>query len=212
MSGSFVITIDGPAASGKSSVAREIARRLGVPFVSSGLLYRGAAWLLLQADAVLGTEEEVLAELARHEVGLLPGLQGNLLMLDGTARYAELHTDEIDRNVSRTASFQGVREWANYQLRQLEGSFVVEGRDMGTAVFPDARYKFYLEAPVEIRAARRLGERQAGLATLTEQLARRDQLDARQLRPAPDALRVDTAALDVAGVADVLIGVIQGEA
>lgn len=211
MSGNLVITIDGPAASGKSSVARETARRLGVPFVSSGLLYRGATWLLLQADSVLGTEEEVLAELASHEVELLPGLQGNLLMLDGTARYAELHTDEIDRHVSRTAAFDGVREWTNDQLRLLEGSFVVEGRDMGTAVFPGARYKFYLDAPVAVRAARRLGERQAGLEALTEQLARRDSLDARQLRPAQDALRIDTADLDVAGVADVLIGVIQDE-
>ncbi len=209
MSVTQVITIDGPAASGKSSVAREIARRLGVPFVSSGLLYRGATWLLIQADAVLGTEEEVLAELARHEVELLPGLQGNLLMLDGTGRYAELHTDEIDEYVSRTAAFSGVREWANEQLRRLEGSFVVEGRDMGTAVFPGARYKFYLEAPVAVRAARRMGERQAGLDALTGQLARRDRLDARQLRPAADALRVDTSELDVAGVADVLIGVIQ---
>lgn len=209
MSGAQVITIDGPAASGKSSVAREIARRLGIPFVSSGLLYRGATWLLLQADTVPGTEEEVLAELARHEVELLPGLQGNLLMLDGTGRYAELHTDEIDAHVSRTAAFDGVREWANEQLRRLEGSFVVEGRDMGTAVFPGALHKFYLDAPVAVRAARRLGERQAGLDVLTGQLARRDMLDARQLQPAPDALRVDTSELDVAGVADVLVSVIQ---
>ncbi len=212
MTGPGVITIDGPAASGKSSVAREVARRLGLAFVSSGLLYRGATWIVLQADTPLLSEDEVLAELDRHEVGLLPGTQGNLLMIDDEARYAELHTDEIDRSVSRIAGYEGVREWANRQIRQLPGSFVVEGRDMGTQVFPDARHKFYLDAPVELRAARRQGEREASLAALTELLARRDQLDARQLQPAPDAVRIDTELLDVGGVADVIIGRIQGQA
>ncbi len=207
--GPGVITIDGPAASGKSSVAREVARRLGIPFVSSGLLYRGAGWVMLQSGQTDVDEAEVLAELGRHEVSLVPGLQGNLLMIDGTSRYAELHTDEIDRNVSRVASFPQVREWVNAQIRQLDGSFVIEGRDMGTAVFPRADHKFYLDAPVRLRAERRLGERQSDLEALTELLARRDHLDARQLRPAEDALRIDTSELDVAGVADVIISRIQ---
>lgn len=209
MSGSLAITIDGPAASGKSSVAREVARRLGVPFVSSGLLYRGAAWIVLQAGLSEAAEEDVLAELERHEVVLKPGLHGNLLMLDGTGRYSELHTDEIDRHVSRTAGFPSVRDWVNRRLREIEGSFVVEGRDMGTAVFPQARFKFWLDAPVEVRARRRLDEREAGLQVLTEQLARRDRLDARQSRPADDALTIDTSTLDVAGVADVIIATVQ---
>ena len=211
MNSSFVITIDGPAASGKSSVAREVARRLVVPFVSSGQLYRGHAWLVREAGLTEAGEAEVLAELERHEVGLKPGLHGNLLMLDGTARYAELHTDEIHPPVSRTASFPSVREWANRRLRELTGSFVGEGRDMGTAVFPSARFKFWLDAPVEVRAARRQGERQAGLEILTEQLARRDRLDARQLVPAADALSIDTGSLDVAGVADIIMGRVQEE-
>lgn len=206
-----IITIDGPAASGKSSVAREVARRLGIPFVSSGLLYRGAGWIMLQSELTNASEEETLTELARHEVSLVPGLQGNLLLIDGTSRYAELHTDEIDRHVSRVAGFSRVRDWVNTQIQQLDGSFVIEGRDMGSAVFPQAAHKFYLNAPVELRARRRLSERQADLAALTEQLARRDHLDARQLRPAADAQLIDTARLDVAGVADVIIGRIQGD-
>ncbi len=209
MNGSSAITIDGPAASGKSSVAREVARRLGVPFVSSGLLYRGAAWIVLQAGLSEAAEDEVLAELERHEVVLRPGLHGNLLMLDGTGRYSELHTDEIDRHVSRTAAFPSVRDWVNRRLREIEGSFVVEGRDMGTAVFPHARFKFWLDAPVEVRARRRLDEREAGLQVLTEQLARRDRLDARQSRAADDAMKIDTSTLDVAGVADVIIARVQ---
>lgn len=206
---SQVITIDGPAASGKSSVAREVARRLGVPFVSSGLLYRGATWLVLHADRGEADEAEVLGELARHDVQLVPGLQGNLLILDGVERYRELHTVEIDRLVSRIAAMPGVREWANDQLRQIRGPFVVEGRDMGTAVFPASRHKFYLTAPVEVRASRRLSERDAGLTQLTRELARRDELDARQLAPAPEAYGIDTTHLDVDGVASVITERIQ---
>lgn len=211
MSDTGVITIDGPAASGKSSVAREVARRLGIPFVSSGLLYRGATWLVLQAGGQADSEAAVMEELARHSLELLPGTQGNLLMIDGHARYAELHTDEVDRHVSRIAAYGLVRDWANEQFRRLPGSFVVEGRDMGTAVFPHARHKFYLEAPVELRAARRLSEREADLAALTELLARRDRLDARQLEPAEDAIRIDTEFLGVGEVADVIIGRLQQE-
>lgn len=209
MSGPGVITIDGPAASGKSSVAREVARRLGIPFVSSGLLYRGVGWLALEGGLKQPTEAELLAELEQHSVTLVPGLQGNLLMIDDVPRYAELHTDEIDRHVSHVASFGAVRDWVNAQIRELQGSFVIEGRDMGTVVFPHADHKFYLDAPVGIRARRRLGERLAELAVLEEQLARRDELDARQLQPAADAVLIDTASLDVAGVADVIIGHIQ---
>ena len=210
MSGPGVVTIDGPAASGKSSVAREVARRMGIPFVSSGLLYRGATWLVLQAAEPAQTEAGVMAELERHELELLPGTQGNLLMIDGTARYAELHTDEVDRHVSRVAGYGLVRDWANAQIKRLPGSFVVEGRDMGTVVFPNARHKFYLDAPVELRAARRVGEREADLAALTELLARRDQADAKQLEPAADALRIDTEFLGVGEVADLIIARLQG--
>jgi len=202
-----VITIDGPAASGKSSVAREVARRLGIPFVSSGLLYRGAAWLTMRAGN--DTEEAVLAELESHEVGLVPGLQGNLLVIDGTGRYRELHTEQIDAGVSRVASMPSVREWVNRQIQAIDGAFVVEGRDMGTVVFPRARHKFYLDAPVELRARRRLGERGTSVEELTRQLARRDELDRRQLLPAADALLVDTSRLDVEGVADVVIARIR---
>lgn len=204
-----VITIDGPAASGKSSVAREVARRLGVPFVSSGLLYRGVAWMVLNAGLANADEEAVMACLDQHSVELVPGLQGNLLILDGVERYRELHTEEIDRSVSRVAGMDGVREWVKERIRAMKGSFVVEGRDMGSIVFPDAPHKFYLDAPVEIRAARRLSERDVGLAELTRQLAERDERDARQLAPAPDALRIDTGVLDVDGVANVIVRRIQ---
>ncbi|HLR46364.1 MAG TPA: (d)CMP kinase [Deinococcales bacterium] len=212
MNGPGVVTIDGPAASGKSSVARAVAAQLGVPFVSSGLLYRGATWLLQEAGIEPQDERSVLAELQRHSVRLDDGVSSSGLVLDGTARSAELHTDEIDASVSIVAAYPGVREWANRQLRQLEGSFIVEGRDMGTAVFPGAPHKFFLDAPVHVRAERRLGERKAGLLELREQLARRDLLDSRQLRPAEDAVRIDTEHLDLEEVTALVLGSIAGQA
>lgn len=211
MNGTGIVTIDGPAASGKSSVARAVARKLGVPFVSSGLLYRGAAWLLLQAGVEPDNEEAVMAELARHEVSLPDGVETDSLLLDGTPRHAELHTDEIDGSVSIVAAYPAVREWANRQLKRLGGSFVVEGRDMGTAVFPTARHKFFLDAPVEVRARRRLAERKASLTELREQLARRDLLDARQLQPAADAIMIETAELDVEGVTRLVLDTIGSD-
>jgi cytidylate kinase len=200
-----VITIDGPAASGKSSVGRRVAQVLGVPYVSSGLLYRAATLLGLEAGVDMLSAEAIMHDLARHQVHLLPGLPDNQLLIDERELSRELHTDEIDRSVSQVAVHGQVREWVDDKLRNLQGDFVAEGRDMGTAVFPQSRYKFYLTAPVEARAQRRLSERTANLAELTEQLARRDELDALQLRPAPDASVIDTGRLDIASVVALLV-------
>jgi cytidylate kinase len=103
-----------------------------------------------------------------------------------------LHTDDVDANVSVVAKHTKIRHWVDARLREVKGSFVVEGRDMGTTVFPQARYKFYLDAPAEIRAQRRVGERSADLSEVTEALKRRDVLDAEQSRPAPDAIHIET--------------------
>lgn len=200
-----VITIDGPAASGKSSVGRRVAQVLGVPYVSSGLLYRAATLLGLAANVDMRSAEAIMQELERHQVHLLPGLPDNQLLVNGRELSSELHTDEIDRSVSQVAIHAAVREWVDDKLRNLQGDFVAEGRDMGTAVFPHSRYKFYLTAPVEVRAQRRLSERNASLQELTEQLARRDELDSVQLQPAVDASVVDTGKLDIAAVVALLV-------
>jgi cytidylate kinase len=206
-----VITIDGPAASGKSSVGRRLAQVLGIPYVSSGLLYRAATLLVLAAEADSASTGAVMEVLGNHAVQLQPGLPDNRLLVDGRELSSELHTDEIDRHVSQVAAHGAVREWVDDKLRSLAGDFVAEGRDMGTAVFPHSRYKFYLTAPVEVRAQRRLSERNAGLAELTDQLARRDELDALQLRPAPDARIIDTGEIDIASVVARLVNTVSGE-
>lgn len=197
-----VITLDGPAASGKSSAARLVAEALCVPYVSSGLLYRAATYLAQAHGAPLHDEGAILHLLDALQVRLEARAgKPNRVYVDGAALPdAELHTDAVDAGVSAVARHLGVRRWVDNRLRELGGTFVVEGRDMGTAVFPDAAHKFYLSAPAEVRAARRVSERGADLAGVTEALRRRDALDAAQLRPAADAQHLDTRELTLAEV------------
>ncbi len=192
-----VITIDGPAASGKSSVARLVAEALGVPYVSSGLLYRAATYLAGAANVPLGDEAAVVALLESLAVRLeTPAGAPNRVTVGGAAlEDALLHNAAVDAGVSEVARHPRVRGWVDARLRDLGGRFVVEGRDMGTAVFPEAAYKVYLEAPAEVRAARRVGERGADLAAVAEALRLRDRRDAAQLRPAADARHIGTGDL-----------------
>ncbi len=186
------IAIDGPAASGKSSVGFRVAEALGVPFVSSGILYRAATRLCLDAGVDRGDPAAILERLARHEVELRLEPDGNRVVVDGRDRTDDLHTDAVDASVSTVASHPSVRAWIDARLRALPGSFVVEGRDMGTAVFPDAVAKIYLTASPEVRARRRLDEREAGFGELVRAIRDRDEADAKQLAPAADAHRIDT--------------------
>lgn len=196
--GRIIVTLDGPAASGKSSVARRVAQELGIAFVSSGLLYRAAACLTLKHGVPPTDEQAILNLLRQCQVRLEAPHDGpNCIWVDDQDISAELHTDEVDQNVSAIAKHPHVRTWVNECLRDIQGSFVIEGRDMGTAVFPHATHKFYLNAAPEVRASRRVGERSSSLADVTASLRRRDELDAKQLTPAPDAVHLDTSNLTV---------------
>lgn len=188
-----VVTLDGPAASGKSSVARRIAEHLERPFVSSGLLYRAATWLSTRSD----DPDRLLERLRRHDVRLLPDRDGNRIFIDGQDVSDELHTDRIDENVSAVAALPSVRDWVNERLREIQGPFVIDGRDMGRDVFPDAWLKVYLTADPEVRASRRVGERAAELSQIADAIRRRDASDARQSVPADDAVTIDTSMLEL---------------
>lgn len=205
-----VITLDGPAASGKSSVTERVARRLGVPFVSSGLLYRAAAWVVGTMSADADDEAEALALLRERRVRLEPSIHGDRVWVDATDVTDELHTDDVDAIVSTVAAHPGVRAWVRDRLREIPGSFVIDGRDMGTVVFPGARFKFYLTAPVEVRAKRRVGERSSDLEAVKDAIRRRDRLDARQLAPAEDAIHIDTGSLTLDEVVDAVMQRVSG--
>jgi CMP/dCMP kinase len=192
-----VVTLDGPAASGKSTVARRVAAALGVPFVSSGLLYRVATLLAKRAGVALDDDDAVLSVLESHAVALRPGLGGDAVRVDGADVTAALHSDAVDAAVSSVAAHPRVRAWVDARLREMPRPFVIDGRDMGAVVFPDASHKFFLTASPEVRAARRVGERAADLASVAAAIRDRDARDARQLAPAPDAQHLDTSALDL---------------
>lgn len=205
-----VITLDGPAASGKSTVARRVAEALAVPCVSSGLLYRAATAIVAGAGTDPDDPAAVLATLARHRVELIPGVAGDVLRIDGRDVTRDVQSDEVDAVVSRVAAHPEVRGWVGERLREMPAPFVIDGRDMGSVVFPRARHKFYLEASPEVRAARRVGERAADLPSVTEAIRRRDGLDARQLAPAPDAQHLDTGPLTLDEVVDWVLARVRG--
>ena len=197
-----VIAIDGPAASGKSSTAQMVADKLGYLHVDSGSLYRAAtaAILRVQKDATRWTEESVLA--AAAPVELRAARTSFYPVLDGRAIEEEIRGLEATRNVSRVAQMPKVRDWVNAKVRAAaeKSNVVVDGRDMGTVVFPNADLKIFLVAHPRERAARRL--RQRGTPTSeqllddeTIRIKERDERDAKQTVPAPDAITIDTTAL-----------------
>ncbi len=204
-----IVTLDGPAASGKSSVARGLALALGIPAVSSGLLYRAATYLVAK-EGLDGAElQAVMDVLGRHRVELLPGVDGDRVLVDGDDVTRYLHTDAVDGGVSWVAAHPQVRTWVSDRLREMPPPFVIDGRDMGSVVFPHAKHKFYLHAAPEVRAARRVGERAADLEQVTEAIRRRDALDARQLAPAADALQLDTGPLTLDEVVSTVLARIR---
>lgn len=198
-----VIAIDGAAASGKSSTAQMVADKLGYLHVDSGSLYRAAtaASLRREKDPSRWNEESVLD--AARPVELRAARTSFYPVLDGRAIEEEIRGAEVTRNVSRVAQMARVRDWVNRLVRDAaEGrNVVVDGRDMGTVVFPDADLKIFLVADSRERALRRL--RQRGEESATEQIVddetiriqERDARDAKQTVPARDAIVIDTTAL-----------------
>jgi cytidylate kinase len=197
-----VIAIDGPAASGKSSTAQMVAEKLGYLHVDSGSLYRAATAAMLRQnkDASRWTEQAVLD--AARPIELRAARTSFYPALGGHAIEEEIRGPEVTNNVSRVAQMPRVRDWVNQMVRDAAKStdVVVDGRDMGTVVFPDADLKIFLVADSRERAARRL--RQRGTPTsrqlLDDEMMRiieRDARDAGQTVPAANAVVIDTTGL-----------------
>lgn len=193
-----VIAIDGPAGAGKSTLARDLSRRLRLTYVNTGAMYRALAHRALQ-DGVDPDDGESLARLAesiRFSLGSA-GSHGEELFIDGLPPSAGLSTPEVEARVSRVARHDVVRTVMRREQRHLGvGGCVMEGRDIGTVVFPDADLKIFLSAQPVVRARRREQERGGG-EDVSDAVATRDALDARTnpLVPAPDAHVLDTSAL-----------------
>lgn len=213
----MIVTIDGVAASGKSSVSSGVARALGIPYVSSGLLYRAVTWLGLEAGADLDAAGALLQLLESHPPRLEPLAEGNRVWFGKEGQELQdvteqLHSTRVDKGVSRVAILPEVRAWVDAQLRALPEPFVAEGRDMGTNVFPHAQAKFYLTASPRIRAERRARERPEDIPAIEADLTRRDAADRRQIAPAADAHVIDTGPLDLPGVIALILDMLPESA
>jgi cytidylate kinase len=199
----LVIAIDGPAAAGKSSTAQWVASVLGFRHVDSGSLYRAATAAMLRRNAnpEQWTASAVIE--AGDSVQLLPTSGSFSPVLDGESLAEVIRQSEVTKQVSRVAKMREVREWVNQRVRALAAGHdvVVDGRDMGTAVFPDAQLKVFLVADPWERARRRLLQTlnrrptDAEIAEETDRLVQRDAHDATQTVQAKDAVLVDTTYL-----------------
>ncbi|WP_199776942.1 (d)CMP kinase [Deinococcus sp. NW-56] len=206
----MIVTIDGVAASGKSSVASGVARALGIPYVSSGLLYRAATLLGLEAGLALTDAAGLLAHLHATPLRLEPRAEGNRVWAGERELTEELHSSRVDAGVSAVAALPEVRAWVDAQLRALPEPFVAEGRDMGTNVFPHAEAKFYLTASPRVRAERRAKERPEDVSAIEAALTERDRMDTVQSAPAPDARVIDTGPLTLGEVIGMVLAEVRG--
>lgn len=210
-----IIAIDGPAASGKSTIGGLLAERLGYIYLDTGVMYRAVTWAALEYGMDINDEAAIteLAERVQIDVRTPTVDDGRqyTVLCDGRDVTWAIRTPEVDRAVSPVSAYPGVRLAMTAQQRRigLAGHIVMVGRDVGTVVLPEADLKIYLDASPEERARRRFLERQvrgefADYEQVLEAMRRRDQIDSQRatapLRPARDAIIIDSTHLNIAGV------------
>ncbi|MEY3641707.1 MAG: cytidylate kinase [Actinomycetota bacterium] len=206
-----VVAIDGPAGAGKSTIARALARRLGVPYLDTGAMYRAVTHAALR-DGVQPNDAGAVTHLAgvsRIDVG------EDRVTVDGVDVTREIRSDRINQAVSHVAAISGVRTVLREQQRAwvaAHGGGVVEGRDIGTVVFPDATLKVFLTASPEVRARRRVAESGGDVEAIARSIAERDRLDSSRvdspLMTADGSITVDTSDLSIDQVVEKLHGLV----
>ena len=215
MTKKLVIAIDGPAASGKSTLAQALADDLDYLYFDTGVLYRAVTYAALESgvDTLDGPAVTQLAEEAVIDVEPTDGGNGTdfRVLLNGRDITGSLRTPEVDDHVSVVAAYRGVRQALNEQQRRIgmRGGVVMVGRDIGTVVLPEADLKIFLDASVEERARRRFEElrdqgSQVSLEAIAESIQQRDKIDAERdiapLKPANDSRLIESDGLDILGV------------
>jgi cytidylate kinase len=213
----LIIAIDGPVGSGKSSVARRVAALLGYTYLDTGAMYRAMALKALRTATPLDdvVRLEALGDTTRIELATRDG-GGQRVLLDGADVSSDIRTPEVAQATSKLAVIAEVRRIMVAEQRRAghHGGVVMEGRDIGTVVFPDADLKIYLDASVEVRAHRRFQEHvargeQMTLEQVIAELRERDERDMKRitspLKPAPDAVLVDSTAMEQEEVARLFV-------
>jgi cytidylate kinase len=205
------ITIDGPAASGKTTLGKRLAEALGYLFFDTGVMYRAVTWLVLQGGVPVQDEAAVTALAEKALIDIRPASQDDGrsydVVLDGEDATWDIRRPQVDANVSIVSVYPGVRAALTLQQRRigLRGNVVMVGRDIGTVVLPEADLKIYLDASAEERARRRYSERigrgeSADLESILAVVCERDRIDSTRavapLRPAEDAIIIDSDNLD----------------
>ena len=201
-----VVAIDGPAASGKSSVAREIAKQIGFDYVNSGAMYRAVTWHVLQHAISPGDGDAIARLLETSRIDCDLGDDGSRILIDGVDPAEHLRDDRVNDEVSLVSSVPRVREILVAKMRSYasDRDVVMEGRDIGSVVFPETPYKFYIDASPEVRLRRRIAQGQR------DQIAARDHADSsRRASPlviAEDAHVIDSSNLPIEDVVGEIIG------
>ena len=216
----MIVAIDGPAGAGKSTVARAVARRLGVAYLDTGAMYRALTWLALR-DGVAPGDEAALVGLARaNPIEIEPTDDGDRVRIAGHDVTADIRAPEVAAQVSEVSAHPAVRSEVVAAQRALlsQGSWVSDGRDVGTVVCPDADLKVFLTASLQERARRRRADLHArGVemdeATVLEDVRRRDHADstrsASPLRIAQGAVVIDSSELDADAVAELIVNLVE---
>lgn len=207
----FAIAIDGPAASGKSTVARRLAERLGLIMINTGAMYRAIAWATIRKGVDAADPEAVKAMLAELEVSCGVNNGGSTILIDGMDPGEALRQDPVNARVSKVAAIPEVRELLVAKQREYLtlGSLVMEGRDIGSVVFPNTPYKLYIDASEEVRLARRSAE---GLADVVSQ---RDAEDSKRktspLVVAQGATVIDSSEMDIDEVVETALDTLRSQ-
>jgi len=221
MSRQLTIAIDGPAGAGKSTIAQRVARELGYVNLDTGAMYRALGLNAIEQQVPFDAEADLMALAERTRIELEPTEQGNRVLLDGRDVSTRIRSADVSDAASRTSVHPKVRVWMVDQQRALgkSGGVVMEGRDIGTAVFPHAEVKVFLEASPEVRAVRRVlqdggtVEDHERIAAIAEEIRQRDQRDrgraASPLIPAADAVTIDSSLLTIDQVVAKILELVQ---